>query len=143
MSKKKTLSKASTKNGVKTQQAPYKAVLYPAVWGCISLFLCLVAFSYILTKTADPDKFIPVLCLVSVAISGAVCGIACKKICGRKSALSVVSGLLIIGILLVVSVFSKDVCESSLIYKSAIVVLCPAAAFLTCTLGKSRKKRTR
>ena len=143
MSKKKTLSKTNPRKASKSAFAPYNAIVFPALWGVGALFLCVMVFSYFLTMTADPDKFIPYLCIVSVAVAGTVCGIICKKICGRKSALSVVAGLLIIGILLVVSLFTQDVCESSAVYKSAIVLLCPVTSFTACSFGKAKKKRTR
>ena len=142
MSKKRTVSKTRAKSAA-ASTSPYKGVVFPAIWGAIALLLCLMIFSYFLTNAADPDKFIPALCLVSIAISGAVCGIVCKKICGCKSALSIVAGLMIVGILLIASLLSKDVCESSVVYKSAIIILCPVTSFITCSLGKSTKKRTR
>ena len=142
MSKKRTVTKPSAK-GIKSSANAYKAVLFPALWGTLALFVCIVVFSYFLTKTADPDKLLPSLCLVAIALSGVVCGASSRRVCPHKPFFSILSGLVIIGILLVASLFAGDVCETSVIYKGAVVILCPAMSFIMSSLGKKSKRRTR
>lgn len=138
---KRAVPRSKDKQSVKTSPNICGAIFYPAVWGSCAFVIGLIIFSYLLTKVADPDRLMPALCLVLAGISGVVCGYSCKRLCGHNSAISVVSGLIMVGLLLIASLFSGGEYETSTLYKSAVIVLFPASSFIASLQGNKKKKR--
>ncbi len=141
-----TQQKASKAKPVKKQKSndnknPLKIVLISAGVGIAVFFVCLAIFSYILTSFSDPDRYIPVLALAGIIISGGACGIVCKAIGCTSALYPAISGLVMIVIFLAISVFAGTESESDTIYKTLIAAGAPVASVIMCNLSKSKKKK--
>jgi len=100
--------------------------------GIIALFISLCIISVILTKSSDPDAFLPAGAIACACISGITCGITSAAVSPKALPLSVISGLFMLVIFLILSLPFDSVQQgSSMLFKTAIclcVVVCAAVA---------------
>ncbi len=120
---------------------PVTVLLYPVIAGTAVLLLSVFALSFLLEKSPDPNALLPAAAILCTVLAAAVSGSVSAKLSGKASPTSILSGLIMILVYLIMSLFfdAQD-CENSMVLKSAIVILLPAMAFTAGIMATKNKK---
>lgn len=105
----KSQSKASQRqlHSDKKQKNPLQAVLIATVCGTAVLFLSVSLFAFILQKSPDPSLLSEPAAVITSVLSGGCAGIAASKLTGRPIPWSIVSGIAMLVIYFIISLFMK------------------------------------
>ncbi len=142
-----TQAKSERKNKGFEKNIPiFKGLFFGVLSGIISLICMCAVMSFILTKTADPAKFISAACIISVIVSGAANGYITSKTCGKSMPYSIISASVIIFCFLAASAFiSKETINNSMVFKISVIASEVISSFIFGNMcgKKSGNKKTR
>lgn len=138
--KKPTPPAPKQKPGEKSKN-PVTVILYPVITGTAVLLLSVLALSFLLEKSPDPNALLPVAAIICTLLAAAVSGSLSAKLSGKASPTSILSGLIMILVYLIISLFfDAQAFENGMVLKSAIVIILPAMAFVAGTVSAKNKK---
>ncbi len=117
-----------------------KLLLIPPLAGALSLVLLLLLCAKLLSGSSDPEGFSNLCVLLSVFVSGGVCGKVASKIAGKPFPWCIFSCLILAAIGTVVS-FSAGFCpDTDRIFKGA-VLFCSLLGSVCFSVPGSKKER--
>ena len=136
----KTDRRTKNKRGESTAAFWLKLLLFPPVSGAIALFLFLLLFSEILTKSSDPEAFSNLCVLIAVFFSGGICGKIASEIAGKPFPWCIISCLVLAAIGMVLSYAAKFCPDTDRLFKGA-VLFCSLLGSVCFSLPGSKKSR--
>lgn len=145
--KNKVRSAAPARTGAHRRNlGPAAAIGLSVFAGAVMLLISSAIFSFILEKSSNPDSLIPVCSVAATLIAGAVCGAVSAKITERPLPWSIVSGIAMVLVYLIISLFFDPAdTDSDMIFKTVILacVLLSSLVFGIITGKKSVKAKRR
>lgn len=145
MSRSQTKASHRQLHSEKKQTNPLYAILISTICGTAILFISIIVFSFILQKSPDPSLLTEVVAVISSVLSGGCAGIIASKLTRRPVPWSIISGIAMLIIYFIVSLFVKanDAPDTvfSAVNSASVIVSGLLFGFLSSKNKKKRKVR--